>query len=318
MRAFVLPWSGAFTALRRVSVPLFVFAVMLLVGLTPVLVHAVTLEEALDGYAGRAELASGYTAEFDGELRRTFAQSFETLDWSLSAAMFGTLFLAVFFSAGWAVLFGEEKTTTWLHSFVGGGARFFLRSLRITLIFLILVVATNRLLFGADTFPWVLEKLYGVRTLAELPTDRLAFQVDMVRGLSFLLLYGAFLYLTRLAKVIIVVDTREDTVDGDVRERQSALLAYVSALWFSLRHPVRSVLFGLSYLTLCGLVLGAALFAMPRLHDWASSGTGWAIGTYAGMALVFVFVMHGVVRAACFAGLTELYFETLEDEANDA
>ena len=317
MRPLILPFGGVGSTLSRFPVPFTVFAIMVLIGLPSTILFAEAVEQAAAGYPDAEVLELQWTSDFDGELRREQKETFAAMEWTTALAMLMALVASVFFGGGFAVLFGEERNVSSLQAFFSGGARFFLRSLRVTLLLLILLVLLNRLLFGQDTLEFALQSVYGVRSFAELPTDRDVFLVDGARGLAFLLVTGYLVFLARLARVILVVDTRETTVDGDPRERQSAVLAFLSAFFFTVRHPIRTVAFAIGYLLLFAIVFGGAYFLITSLEKELTLESEWLLWVLGASALLVAFLQHGILRGACYAGMTELYFEALESEVGE-
>lgn len=262
----VVFWAALRASLGRVPVWVLGWAIFGLFGVIVAWPHRVMLEGALsNAYEKGAQLVS-----FSPGFLHDHATEMETLGESTAATgavlVICALCVRIFFAGGWLQLFLERSGRHSMRRFFFGGARYFLRFLRVLLLTLLVLAAFDWLLFGPLFDEYVLGRFWDLPDgdLDALRSERDAYDIRFLRGMLHLAVFSlvgvwATYTRTRLA----------------MHATRSAVLAGLSSFFTLLVHPIKT-LRPMILLWLCEVAgLAIAGFAI----DWMSSGmsaeSGW-------------------------------------------
>lgn len=285
-----------FSAMGRVPIWLFVWAIMFLMGL----IVALPWYTWFDGIIGNRYEPGALTAHLDSIFRYDQREGLSSLNdataQSGSILMFLSMLLGVFFAGGWLQVLLERTRGQSLRRFLFGGSRYFWRFLRVLILTLVLLHLLGWLVYGAPFQGWILGSWLEVpksdwSSLETLDSEGTMFAVRASQDALFAILFAltvtwADYTRTRLA----------------LQDTYSAIWGGLQTLFIMLRHPIKT----LRPLVLLLFFEALVIFSLAALVGWVEggfevvegeevAGTGrvWMIALISQFALMWRIIIRG-------------------------
>ncbi|MBI5434183.1 MAG: hypothetical protein HZA52_15220 [Planctomycetes bacterium] len=255
----------------------------------------------LGGFAGLIEHRyepGALVANLDETFRADNRVALDALSTSaravLSVLALVAMLVGAFCAGGWLTLFHDRLSGNVLARFLGGGARFFGRFVRVWLLTLCLLALCGWLVYGDAWVVLVKEGLVGIRDNEEFVSERSAVTLTWVQDGLYALLFGLVLSWADYTR------TKLALLDGS-----SAFWAGLESLALVVAHPVRTLgpLLALIVVEAAGLWLCARVqLPLERSLD-ADAGVG-SVLALAGVGFVAL-AWRTLVRGARYAATAE-------------